>query len=148
MRSRLAAVKLRTSLLPLFLLVLAIGGCGPAMPTTYPVKGRIELEKGDIADLADSTIEIAQNTDPNIRSSGSIRADGTFELETLYTGVILRGAMPGEYNARLVLSDDGDREAKKKRRALVPPRYLSTNTSGWLMQVPAGGEVVFKVAAK
>lgn len=121
-------------------------GCGPTLPPMVPVKGRIELEKGEIADLAESTIEVAQNKDPSIRASGTIQQDGSFELETLYSGVIAKGAQAGEYNARIILSDDGDRAAKQKRKAVVPAKYLQMNTSGWLFEVPPPGPVVLKIA--
>jgi hypothetical protein len=126
----------------------AIEGCGPTLPPLYPVKGRVELETGDVADLADSTVEVALNKEPNVRASASIQQDGTFELESLISGVIAKGAQPGEYNARIILSDDGDRADKQKRRALVPARYLQMSTSGWMFEVPPLSEVVLRIAKK
>jgi hypothetical protein len=126
----------------------SVEGCGPTLPPTFPVKGRVDLETGDLADLADSTVELAQVKDSSIRSSASIRQDGTVEFESLISGVIAKGAQAGEYNARIILSDDGDRAAKQKRRAVVPPRYLQMNTSGWSVVVPPIGDVVLKITKK
>lgn len=147
MQSRLQTPRRHASAV-LFLLLALVAGCGPSLPTTYPVKGRIELTDGDVADLADANIEVIQETDKSARASGTIAADGSFELESLHSGVLVRGALAGDYLARIVLTDDGGREATKKRRAAIHPRFLSPSSSGLSFTVPAPGPVVLKVSRK
>jgi hypothetical protein len=49
---------------------------------------------------------------------------------------------------RLLLSDDGDAEARKLRRKAIHPRFLQFETSGLSLEVPPDSEVVLKVAAR
>jgi hypothetical protein len=126
----------------------SVVGCGPAGPRTYPVRGRVEATAGDVRPLAGSNVEAALESDPTVRASGVIQPDGRFTLETLHAGVILKGAPAGTYQARIILDDDGDREARRQRRAAVHPRFLQFKTSGLSFQVPADGDVILKVAPR
>lgn len=131
-----------------FLLVAAIGivvftGCGTGIKT-HPVAGKIEISSGDIKPLAGHTIEVALDSDPKVRAAGQIQADGTFELETLQGGTVLKGALPGSYKARLVLADDDLKERILAAKA-IPPRYLQFEKSGLSLQVPAPDAVSLKI---
>ena len=123
-------------------------GCGPAGPKTYPVHGKFEVAGGDAAHLAGATVEAAEVTDPSVRASGTIQSDGSFTLETLHAGVIKKGAQEGNYKVRIILGDDGDREARRLRRAAVHARFLQFETSKLSFQVPTSGDVILKVAPR
>ena len=130
--------------LPAVLIGLVLAGCGGSGIKTHPVVGKIETQSGDITPLAGHTVEVALDTSPEVRASGEIRDDGSFVLETLQGGKVLRGAVPGTYKARIVLSDD---DASKRMLAAktVPPRYLQFEKSGLSVHVPAGENVTFKI---
>src|SRR5262245_61851004 len=128
-----------------FLGLGGLAGCGPAGPTTYPVRGKVELAGGDPRQLAGSNVEAALESDRTVRASGVIQPDGTFTLETLHAGVLRKGALAGTYRVRLILSDD---DARSKRSAVLAPRYLQFEKSGLSLKVPADGDVVLKVSSR
>jgi hypothetical protein len=123
-------------------------GCGPAGPKTYPVRGKVEIAAGDIRQLAGNHVEAALEGDPTVRASGVIQPDGSFTLETLHAGVILKGAQAGNYQVRIILADDGDSETQRLRRAALHPRFLQFQTSGLSFQVPTEGDVILKVSPR
>jgi len=147
MPSRLRIARRSASALSLIVLIL-VAGCGPSLPRTYSVRGRIDHVDGDVADLADANIEAVLESDNMMRASGTIASDGTFDLEMVLSGVLVRGALEGDYRARIVLTDDGGKEATRKRRAAISPRFLSTTTSGMSFKVPPSEEVVLKVSRR
>jgi hypothetical protein len=100
-----------------------------------------------VAALAGSTVEAALEGDPTVRAAGTIEPDGTFALETLQAGVIRKGAVPGTYKVRVILSDD-DPAARKKAAKAVHPKALQFETSGLTFQVPAADEVRLVLAAR
>lgn len=128
-----------------------LAGCGGAR--THGVQGKVVVEGGDVAKLAQSTIEAQLESDPAVRASGEIQPDGSFELSTLKDGRVLDGAVEGTYTARIILADyqpegadDGDDEAPALRRKKGPKlpvseRYLNFKTSGWSFKVPSDGSV-------
>lgn len=128
--------------------VLGAVGCGQTGPKTYPVNGKVELASGDVSQLAGNNIEAALASDPSVRASGVIQPDGSFALETLQAGVIQKGAQEGSYQVRIILDEDGDREAKRRRRSALPLRYLQFKTSELSIQVPTHGEVTLKVSQR
>jgi len=130
------------SLVAAFTLSLLVG-CGSGVKT-HPVAGKIEIPSGEIQPLAGHTIELALDSDPNIRAAGQIQPDGTFELETLHGGTVLKGALPGTYKARLVLADD-DIKQKALATKAIPQRYLQFEKSGLALQVPATDAVSLKI---
>lgn len=121
-------------------------GCGGG-PKTYPVQGKITLTGGDVSHLAGCTIEAALQTNPYVRASGEIAADGRFTLGTLHEGVLLTGAQEGPYQARILLSDD-DRTARRLAARAVAPRYLDFRTAGLSFQAPAAGEVTLTLSPR
>jgi hypothetical protein len=148
MRSSLRARASSAAAVLAFVGLWGMVGCGPAGPKTYPVRGKVELAGGDASNLAGNNIEAAMASDSTVRASGVIQPDGSFTLETLHAGVILKGAQEGNYQVRLILDDDGDRESKRRRRAALHPRYLDFKTSGLSFKVPTEGDVLLKVAPR
>src|SRR5215203_2325096 len=126
---------------------VALAGCGPGGPKTYPVQGRISVPSGDVAALAGSTVEAALDSDPTVRAAGTIEPDGTFTLETLQAGEVRKGAVAGTYKVRVILTDD-DPAARKRAAKAVHPKALKFETSGLTLQVPAADEVRLELPAR
>src|SRR2546425_11518014 len=74
----------------LALVLTAVCGCGG--PKTYPVKGKLIFDKGDVKLLSGSTLYCQQEQDPMIRAHGEINEDGSFALGTYAQGKPLPGA--------------------------------------------------------
>jgi hypothetical protein len=127
----------------LALVLSALLGCGGTK--TYPVKGKVVFDRGDVNLLAGSTIDCRHEENPLIEAHGTINEDGTFELETYNKGKILRGACAGTYRAWIVLTTEGGSEDAIFRKVKVDPRFLDPRTSGLTLNVPASGEVTFTV---
>jgi hypothetical protein len=128
-------------------LFVASAGCGKAGPKTHPVNGRIDVAASDLKALAGHTIELALESNPEVRASGQIQDDGSFAVETLHGGQVLPGAAEGTYKARLVLADD-DIAAKKAATKSLHPRYLQFDKSGLVVQVPTAEVVSLKVTRR
>jgi hypothetical protein len=122
-------------------------GCSKAGPKTYPVKGRIDVAASDLKALAGHTVELALESDPQIRAAGQINDDGSFAVETLYGGRVLPGATEGTYRARIVLADD-DIASKKLAARSLHPRYFQFDKSGLAIQVPAAEVVSLRVTRR
>lgn len=127
--------------------VLACAGCSSEVPKTYPVNGRLELAGASVEHLSGSTIEAALVSDPQVRAAGSIKADGSFQLESRHHGQRLRGAQAGAYQVRIILADD-DREKQRKAGQALAPRFLDFKTSNLTIDVPANSPVVLQVASQ
>jgi len=127
--------------------LLGVLGCGDPGLKTYPVRGNVELAGGDVKVLAGSHVEAALVRDNTTRASGEIQPDGTFALQTQHQGVLLKGAPEGQYEARIILTDD-DRKARKQAAQAVHARFLRFNTSGLTFQVPTNGDVTLKVSRR
>jgi hypothetical protein len=119
-------------------------GCTKAGPKTYAVKGQLEVTGGDLKALAGHTVEVALDSDPQVRAAGQIQDDGSFTLESLQRGTILKGAAEGTYKARIVLADD-DIAARNVAAKSLHPRYLQFDKSGLSLEVPAAQVVSLKV---
>jgi hypothetical protein len=128
--------------LPLVLIVLI--GCGGDRPKTYPVKGRIVFDKGDIKPPEGSSL-VCQQQDPFFQAQGDIHEDGAFELKTRGKGEMLPGAVEGTYRAWVSLSTENGSEERQFRKIGIDPRFLSGTASDLTFKVPADGEVVLTV---
>jgi hypothetical protein len=122
-------------------------GCDLSAPQTYPVMGKVEFVGRDMRQLAGGHVEAALVGDLSIQASGEIQEDGSFTLEMIYDGKALSGARPGEYQARIVLSDE-DRGSRRRRGRVVAPRFAQFKTSGLSFQVPTSGPVTLKVSPR
>jgi hypothetical protein len=79
------------------LLALAAAGCGgshePAPPATYPVTGKVRYKDG--RPFGGGTIQFLSAGEPALTMTGEIAEDGTFQVETLFRGKRLPGAVAG-----------------------------------------------------
>jgi hypothetical protein len=127
----------------LALVLSTLASCGG--PKTYPVKGKVVFDRGDVTLLAGSTIDCRQEQDPMIEAHGTVNEDGTFELQTYNKGKLLSGACPGTYRAWIVLTTEGGSDEAIFRKVMVDPKFLDSRTSGLTFNVPASGEVTLTV---
>lgn len=129
------------------LCLLLISGCADLGPKLYPVSGKIQLPGGEVNFLEGSALEIASDSDNNIRAAGTIKADGSFVLETLQMGRMQKGAREGSFSARIVISDD-DKAKQRAANKAVAKKYLKFDTSGWKIKVPVSSEVLLDLESK
>jgi hypothetical protein len=127
----------------LALVLTALFGCGA--PKTYPVKGKLVFDKGDLKLLAGSTLYCQQEQDPLINAQGDINADGSFTLGTYRQGKPVPGAFEGTYRAWINLSSENGPEETQFRKIQIDPRFLDGKASNLTFKVPATGEVVLTV---
>jgi hypothetical protein len=134
----------RCKLLGLVLLLAALPGCS-RVPKTYPVRGKLVFERGDVKLLAGNALYCRHEQDAALAARGDIREDGSFVLETHAGGQILRGVPEGTYRAWIILDTDNGSEERQFRAIKLDPRLLSGTTSPWTLKVPSESEVVFTV---
>ena len=127
------------------LLLCGIAGCGPGGRATHPIKGQVRVASGDSQVLGGHSLELALETDPQVRAFAAIDPDGRFKVESLIDGVVRDGALEGRYRARVVLGDD-DPEQQQRARAAISPKALSFDTSGLSIAVPSTGDVSLIIA--
>jgi hypothetical protein len=111
------------------------------------VAGRIQLQGGDIAKLAGSTLEIASTSDVTIRGFGEIQPDGRFRIQSLQAGKLRSGVLAGNYTARIIPYDE-DANTRILATKAIARRYLQFETSNLTVQVPAWGELSLNIAAR
>ena len=124
-----------------FLLAVSLLGCSTGADG-YPVAGTVEWTGGD---LTGHLVEASLVSDPTVRGFGTIGSGGRFTLERLVDGKPARGLLAGDYQARLILNDEGDGQTKRPK---IPARYLDAKTAGWKLKVPTTGDVTLSVSAK
>jgi hypothetical protein len=128
------------------LVPFALVGCGTDLPKTYPVSGKVALA-GDVQKLVGHHVEAVLDTDPVVRASGVIGPDGSFTLETLHAGTILKGAREGTYRVRILPAEE-DENGKKLKKPPVAARHLKFETSGLSVQVPTSGDVTLELSPR
>jgi hypothetical protein len=122
--------------------IVALGGCSGDGLKTFPVKGQVEINDGDVQFLTGSHVELKHDTDEQLRPSGKITPGGSFAIETLHQGKILPGAPAGKYKARIILGDESDAGVPKRKGDPVHKRYLNFETSGLSFTVPGSSATV------
>ena len=120
-------------------------GCSAGGPATHAVSGKLVLEGGDISVLAGGSVEGSLEGEPSVRASGEIKPDGSFTLETLQNGAIVKGARGGTFKARVILPDD-DPKAKRAAALAVNRKFLSFDSSGLSFKSPPEGPVTLRLA--
>src|SRR5688572_23465553 len=78
------------------LVVVLLSGCGPALPKTYPVTGKVVDPAGK--PWAGGSIMFQLAADPRVVADGVIGPDGTFTLTTKMYGKAKEGAAEGEHS--------------------------------------------------
>jgi hypothetical protein len=90
------------ALLVLLALALVVpAGCGPQIPKTYPVKGKLRLTGGKLAKGSTITFQSESVKNPDgssVAADGAIQDDGTFTVTTKMYGKSKPGAVEGEHN--------------------------------------------------
>lgn len=127
---------------------LALAGCGREGPKTHTVRGKVVVADGDVKDLAESYVECFLDRDTSVRASGRIEPDGSFALQILHQGQVLRGAPEGTYQAQITVSDENEFAGRKRRPPPIHPRFLNPKTSGLTLKVPTTGDVTFNVSRR
>jgi hypothetical protein len=130
----------------LAVVALVLAGCGGG-PKTHPVRGKVVVADGDVAQLADGHVEFVREDDPGVRADGLIGPDGRFEMQTQLQGKLLTGAAEGTYRARIILPD-ADGGGGRRRPRPIHDRFLDFKTSGLTFQVPTDGEITVTVSRK
>ena len=127
--------------------LFVLTGCSGNSPKTYPVSGKVALVGGDAQKLAGHHIEVVLATDPNVRAAGVIGPDGTFSLETLHAGVVLKGAKEGQYQVRILPADEDDNGTKLKAPPIAA-RHFKFESSGLSLKVPPTGDVNLELSPR
>lgn len=145
------------------LLLLTLGlilwgpGCGPKVPRTYPVRGKVVLEGGDIKKLEGAVIEFESAADNTIRAYGNLGADGSFSMSTQAAGAGLDGVVEGQHRVRIMIvveqnedeeEDEVGRPIRRRRPGPIHPRYQSFDKSGLSYTAPGESEVTFKLSRR
>ncbi len=108
-------------------------GCGPANQPA--ASGRILLPSSDVFTFADDTLELRSKNNPNQLAFGKIQPDGSFQIESLINGEVVRGAPAGTYQARLVIADD-DYQHKQAAAKAIPKKFFNFDSSALVVEVP------------
>jgi hypothetical protein len=108
---------------------LGIASCSSG-PKTYPVKGRVILDHGK--PLSGGTVLFQSVANPEIKASGELDADGTFELGS---SLGTMGTVAGEHQILILPLESED--AQVSRRG-IPLRYKRFESSGLRFAVQPG----------
>jgi hypothetical protein len=94
------------------IVLMGMAGCGPSLPKTYPVKGKVVFQGGK--PVTDGKIQFQSSADPQNKVLGDIDQDGSFSLTTHVGAKKVRGAPAGEYHVLV--------ELERPARLVVLPR--------------------------
>ncbi len=114
------------------LLALATG-CNGGQPNAT---GHVTLPEGSAFVFAGDTLELRAKQDLQQIAFGQLNPDGSFRIESLVDGKLVRGAREGIYQARIVIADD-DYTHKAQAAKVIPKKYFSFETSGLTVQLPS-----------
>ena len=122
--------------IPLFVVVIAMTGCGSGLPRVYPVKGTIVNKgKGSVKDLAGYSVQFESTSEPGERPGGPIDENGGFTLYTLFKGKAIPGVKEGTYRACVVPPPP---EAGSAPPLVIPARYTKCDTAKLQFEVKPG----------
>jgi hypothetical protein len=80
--------------------VAGLAGCGPSIPKTYPVKGKVVLKGGKLT--AGTHIIFESKGNSEIRADGTVQDDGSFTVATKMYGKQKDGAVEGEHRVMII----------------------------------------------
>jgi hypothetical protein len=92
--------------------LIGLAGCGPSLPKTYPVKGKVVFQGGK--PVTDGKIQFQSSADPQNKVLGDIDQDGSFSLTTYVRAKKVRGAPAGDYKVLV--------ELERPARLIVLPK--------------------------
>jgi hypothetical protein len=95
--------------------VLAFGCGGAKLPKTYAASGSVRYKGGQ--PMQGGAVQLTSLQDKELRVTGQLKEDGSFELETLKGKKKAAGAPEGEYNVLVIPPLEGDHKG-------VPPIAL------------------------
>jgi len=127
--------------------ISAIGCGGPSGPPVHQVKGTVEFDGLEPELLSGHNLEVALESDPHVRAFALIQPDGSFVLESLHEGVVYKGALEGNYKARLVIVDDDPQVARDILKK-VDPKVLRFETTALAVSVPSKDGVALRIARR
>jgi hypothetical protein len=81
--------------------LMSLAGCGPSLPKTYPVRGKVVFQGGK--PVMDGKIQFQSSADPQNKVLGDIDQDGSFSLMTYVGAKKVRGAPAGDYKVLVEL---------------------------------------------
>jgi hypothetical protein len=123
---------------------MSLTGCGPGMPKTYPLRGRVVFKGGP--PLSGGSIAFESTGEPRWHGGAEVGPDGTFAhvMTVGPDGKGARGLVEGEHRVRIDLGRGDPGEGRPRVR--VPARYLGFEKSPLMVRVPApGDEVTFEL---
>lgn len=115
------------------ILSVCVLGCG--RKSEAPLEGVVVIETESDFHFSGDTLEIRSKDRPAKVAYGEIKADGTFRIESLRDGAIVQGTSAGEYEARIVVSDDDSRHKSAALKA-IPKKYMQFASSGLKVTAP------------
>ena len=98
------------------LLLCGWAGCGPRMPRTYPVEGKVSVKGGKLAPKSTIIFQLASDT--SVTADGEIQPDGSFTVFTRLHGKSQAGAVEGDHTV-LIHEGSGGTEEQKGFRPIV-----------------------------
>ncbi len=114
--------------------LLSVFGCGPNLPKTYPVQGRVFFEDGKNVEQGSVEFRLDSASDSQRTvARGKINPDGSFSLSTFEPG---DGALPGIYKVivqQMVIAEGFKKGHQHGPR--VPSRYAEYGNSGLTAEV-------------
>jgi hypothetical protein len=137
----------RCGVVALALAFVVAAGCSGGGIKTYPVRGKVEVNDGDVELLTGSHVEFRHESQEMLRPTGKIAPGGNFVMQTMHEGKILPGAPAGKYKARIILGDESDEGVAKHKGNPVHKRFLNFETSGLAFTIP-GDNVTVSVSKK
>jgi hypothetical protein len=107
----------------------ALVGCGPTLPATFPVGGKVVDSRGAAIEQASVTFFTSQGG-KSVRAEGVVGEGGRFALSTFRPG---DGAVAGQHQVVIVPlpTADGPRQAARS----IPARYENPETSGLTVEI-------------
>lgn len=123
-------------LMGLAFLTALVAGCSSS--NQREVAGQVTIEPPQGLTFADDIVELRSKESPDFIAAGLIQPDGTFRVECLVGGKVLKGVPAGSYQARIVISDD-DPERRKKVLGSINKKFLSFDTSELTITAPNTG---------
>ena len=107
----------------------ALVGCGPTLPATFPVAGKVVDSRGAAIEQA-SVAFFSSHAGKSVRAEGVVGERGRFALSTFRPG---DGAVAGQHQVVIVHLPTADGPMRVARS--IPARYGNPETSGLTVEI-------------